>query len=204
MAALWPDLDERSAGNNLRVTLTYLLRLLEPWRTAGESSFHVRTSGQRVELVTGRWLRVDVDDFDDEVAAAARAEADGTPSLALEHNLAAVDLYRGELHADVAEAEWNVLERDRYRTRFVAAATRAGQLLAARGDIDEADDVARRAIAVDQWAEDAYAVLVGTALARGDRSGARQALDRCLAALDDLGVEPSDETQRLRRRVRST
>src|ERR671912_277074 len=113
MAALWPDLDERSAANNLRVTLTYLLRLLEPWRAAGESAFHVRTSGQRVELVTGQWLRVDVDEFD----------------------------------ADVAAAEWNVLDRDRYKTRFVAAATRAGQLLAARGDVDEADAVAHRAIA---------------------------------------------------------
>ena len=32
LTALWPDLDERAAANNLRVTLNYLLRLLEPWR----------------------------------------------------------------------------------------------------------------------------------------------------------------------------
>jgi DNA-binding SARP family transcriptional activator len=202
MAALWPDLDERSAANNLRVTFTYLLKLLEPWRSAGESAFYVRTAGPRVQLVTGDWLRIDVDLFDAHVAAAHRAEADGTPSLALDHHLAAVALYRGELHSDVPEAEWNALERDHYRSRFVAAACRAGQLLAARGDMDDAEDVARRAIAVDQWAEDAYAVLVTTALARSDRSAARQALDRCLAALADLGVEPSEETQRLRRRVR--
>jgi DNA-binding SARP family transcriptional activator len=202
MSALWPDLDERSAANNLRVTFTYLLKLLEPWRSAGESAFYVRTAGSRVQLVTGDWLRIDLDLFDGHVAAAHRAEADGTPSLALDHHLAAVSLYRGELHADVPEAEWNALERDHYRSRFVAAACRAGQLLAARGDMDEAENVARRAIVVDQWAEDAYAVLVTTSLARGDRSAARQALDRCLAALADLGVEPSEETQRLRRRVR--
>ncbi|HEX8805006.1 MAG TPA: BTAD domain-containing putative transcriptional regulator, partial [Acidimicrobiales bacterium] len=203
VAALWPDLDERSAANNLRVTLTYLLRLLEPWRAAGESAFHVRTSGQRVGLVTGDWLRIDVDVFDERIAAAARAEADGTPSLALEHTLAAVELYRGDLHSGVPEAEWNQLERDHYRSRFVAAATRAAQLLAARGDADEAEAVARRAIAADPWAEDAYAVLVTTALDRGDRSAARRALDRCLEALADLGVEPSEATQRLRRRARS-
>ena len=203
MAALWPDLDERSAANNLRVTLTYLLRLLEPWRAAGESAFHVRTSGQRVELVTGRWLQVDVDEFDRHVSAAGRAEADGSPSLALEHNRAAADLYRGDLHSGVNDGEWYGLERDRYRTRFVAAATRAGQLLAAAGENDAAEDMARRAIAVDAWAEGAYAVLVTTALAREDRSGARQALDRCMEALADLGVGPSDETQRLRRRLRA-
>jgi DNA-binding SARP family transcriptional activator len=40
------------------------------------------------------------------------------------------------------------------------------------------------------------------ALARGDRSAARRTLDQALAALADLGVEPSEETHRLRRRVR--
>jgi DNA-binding SARP family transcriptional activator len=84
----------------------------------------------------------------------------------------------------------------------VAAATRAGELLVARGDVDEAERVARRAIEVDPWAEDAYAVLVSVALARRDRSAARRTLDRGLAALTDLGVEPSEDTRRLRRRLR--
>ena len=84
----------------------------------------------------------------------------------------------------------------------MAAATRAGELLVARGDVDDAERVARRAVEVDPWAEDAYAVLVSAALARGDRSAARRTLDRALAALADLGVEPSEETRRLRRRLR--
>jgi hypothetical protein len=45
VATLWPDLDERAAANNLRVTLTYLLRLLEPWRSARESAYFVRFEG---------------------------------------------------------------------------------------------------------------------------------------------------------------
>jgi DNA-binding SARP family transcriptional activator len=78
---------------------------------------------------------------------------------------------------------------------------RAGQLLAGRGDGDEAEAVAHRALAADPWSEQAYAVLVGVALARGDRSGARRMLDRCLDALADLQVEPSPATEQLRRRV---
>jgi len=39
------------------------------------------------------------------------------------------------------------------------------------------------------------------ALARGDRAAARRALDRARAALAELDVEPSEETDRLRRRV---
>ena len=202
VATLWPDLDDRAAANNLRVTLTYLLRLLEPWRSARESAYFVRFEGQGVALVTGERLLIDLDQFDDHVARAARAEADGTPSLALGHHLAAVELYRGELHEGVPEADWQMLEREHFRSRFVAAATRAGQLLVGRGDPDQAEPVARRAVEVDPWAEEAYGVLVAVALARGDRAAARRALDRSLAALADLGVEPAAETQRLRRLVR--
>jgi DNA-binding SARP family transcriptional activator len=57
-------------------------------------------------------------------------------------------------------------------------------------------------VAADPWAEDAHGVLVAAALARGDRSAARRALDRSLGALADLGVDPSPRTQSLRRRVR--
>jgi hypothetical protein len=45
-------------------------------------------------------------------------------------------------------------------------------------------------------------VLVSVALVRGDRSAARRTLDRALAVLADLGVEPSEGTRRLRRRLR--
>jgi DNA-binding SARP family transcriptional activator len=202
MATVWPDLEERAAANNLRVTMTYLLRVLEPARSAREPAYHIRVDGQSVTLVTSDWLRIDADRFNEHVTRAARAESDGTPSLALEHNLAAVALYRGEAHEGVADADWIALEREHFRVRFVAAATRAGELLVARGDVDEAERVARRAIEVDPWAEDAYAVLVSVALARRDRSTARRTLDRGLAALTDLGVEPSEDTRRLRRRLR--
>ncbi len=201
MAALWPDLGERAAANNLRVTMTYLLRVLEPWRSAREPAYHIRVDGQAVTLVTSDWLGIDVDRFDDHVDAAGKAEADGTPSLALEHNLAAVALYRGKAYEGVADADWIAFERERFRGRFVAAAARAGELLVARGDVNGADRVARRAIEVDPWAEDAYAVLVSVALARGDRPAARRTLERALAALAELDVEPSEETHRLRRRI---
>ena len=201
-AALWPDLDERAAGNNLRVTTNYLKRLLEPWRAPNDPSYFVRGDALTMTLVTGDGLRIDADRFDDHLARAARAEADGTPSLALEQSLAAVDLYRGPAHHGIADAEWLDAEREHYRTRFVAAATRAGELLLGAGDLDRAEQVARRAVDADAWAEDAHGVLVAAALARGDRSAARRALDRTLAALADLGVDPSPHTQSLRRRVR--
>jgi len=203
VAALWPDLDERAAGNNLAVTLNHLLRTLEPWRDSREPAYLVRADGPNVHLVTGDHLRIDVDDFDRHVAAAARTEAEGAPSLALDHHLAAVSLYRGELHLDLPHPDFS-LDREHYRSRFVAATVRASQLLLGRGDADHAQTVARRALAVDQWSEDAYAVLVGAALSRGNRSAARRLLGHCLTALADLGVEPSTATLQLQRRLQAT
>jgi LuxR family maltose regulon positive regulatory protein len=199
-AALWPDLDDQSAGNNLGVTLNYLLRALEPWRTPGEPPYLIRLEGQRVELMTGPHLHVDVDEFAEHLVAAARAEAEGSPSTALEHGLAAIRLYRDDLLVDLADAEWLDADRSHYRTRFLTVSARAAQLLVGRGDTMQAEAMAERALRVDPWNEDAYSVLASAALARGDRSAARAALERCLAALADLGAGPSDATLQLGRR----
>lgn len=201
MAALWPDMDERAASNNLGVTVNRLLHLLDPWRERGEPSYLLRLDAQTIRMVTGDHLLIDVDEFDRHRVMAAQAEQDGGPSVALEHLLAAVDLYRGDLHLDAGEAEWLILPREQYRIRFVHSAIRAGQLLLAQGEVDQAEAMAHRALTVDPWAEEAYGVLVGAALARHDRSGALTMFTHCVDALADLGVEPSQATLQLKRRL---
>jgi DNA-binding SARP family transcriptional activator len=200
VAALWPDHDERKGGNNLGVTLSYLLKALEPWRAAGEPPYLVRLEGSLVELAVGSRLHLDVDRFDELLAAAARAESEGNATAALDHHLAAADLYRGDLFADVPEAQWLAMDRAHYRSRFVASAIRAAELLVGRGDTAAADDLARRALAADPWNEEAFAALASAALARGDQSGARSALKLCYQALAELGAEPSYATRQLSRR----
>lgn len=202
-AAVWPDLDERSAANNLSVTLNHLLGLLEPWREPGEPAYLLRVEGQSLELVTGEHLRVDVDDFDRLLRLAAKAESDGSISQALGHYREAVGLYRDDLYREVPDADWVVLDREHYRTRFVSCAVRAAQLLLGHGATDEAYEVAKRVLAVDAWSEDAYAVLIGSVLERGDHSGARRLLDRCLEALEDLGVPSSESIRHLQRRLQA-
>ncbi|MGH9212595.1 MAG: bacterial transcriptional activator domain-containing protein [Acidimicrobiales bacterium] len=119
----------------------------------------------------------------------------------LENDLSAVELYRGDLFADLEDAEWLSLDREHHRIRFVDAAVRAGELLLGRGNPDAAEKVAHRALAVDRWAEQAYAVLIGAAMARRDRSGAQRMLRHCSDALDELGAQPSQATRQLPRRV---
>jgi DNA-binding SARP family transcriptional activator len=92
------------------------------------------------------------------------------------------------------------MDRAHYRSRFVASANRAAELLVGRGDTIRAEDLARRALAADPWNEEAFAALASAALARGDQSGARSALKLCYQALAELGAEPSYATRQLSRR----
>jgi DNA-binding SARP family transcriptional activator len=68
-------------------------------------------------------------------------------------------------------------------------------------DPERAEHLARRALAVDEWSESAYAILVTAALGRGERSAAVRILEQCATMLATLGVEPSEPTRRLIRRV---
>jgi LuxR family transcriptional regulator, maltose regulon positive regulatory protein len=201
MATLWPDFDARAAANNLRVTLNHLLRVLEPERGDSEPAYLVRSDAQQLRLVTGRSLHLDVDEFGRLLAEAEKAEGDGTPSVALEAYLAAIPLWRGELHAGVADAPWLDLARERARLRFTTVSQRAADLSLACGDHDRADALARRVVELDPWAEAAHAVLVEAALRRDDRSAARAALDRCLGALDELEVPASKRVCHLARQL---
>jgi DNA-binding SARP family transcriptional activator len=202
-AALWPDLSDTIASNNLAVTLNHLQRALEPWRQPREAPYLIRADGPNIRLLTGEHLYIDTDAFDHHVSAARRAETDGVPSLALDHHLAAAALYRGDLCAGISDTDWITLDREHYRTRFVVSATRAAQLLIGHGDTHQAELLAGHALKVDPWAEDAHTALAAAGLARGDRSAAHRNLQRGLNALADLGIEPSATTLQLQHRIRS-
>ncbi|HEX6423923.1 MAG TPA: BTAD domain-containing putative transcriptional regulator [Acidimicrobiales bacterium] len=193
--ALWPDLDTPGALRNLRVTLSYLLSVLEPERREGAPSFFVRAEGQTLRLSTQGWLEVDAWRFDELCDRAAEAERQGEPSAALDAYRSAVRLYRGPYLADAGYEEWALPHRDRLAARFVAAAVRAGELALAAGEPDEAVRLAARALETEPWSEDAHRLGVAAHLARGDRAAARRAMETCLRQLDDLGVPPTEDTE---------
>jgi DNA-binding SARP family transcriptional activator len=199
--ALWPDLDPEAAHRNLRVTLTYAQRVLEPERRKGEAPFFLRQSGTTLALVGPPHLTVDLLEFESLVERADDTDRRGIPSVALELLEAAVTLWRGNCLADVAYEEWAQAVGQEHTGRFVRAAVRAGELNLATGHTAAARRHARRALAADSWCEAAHRVLIAAALADDDRGGAARALDDCEKMLADLGVEPGLETAMLRRRL---
>jgi LuxR family transcriptional regulator, maltose regulon positive regulatory protein len=199
--ALWPDLDGPGGLRNLRVTLSYLVAVMEPDRREGAPPFFVRSEGASLRLASHGWLVVDAREFDDLCDRAAEADRMGEPSGALESYRRALRLYHGPYLSDAGYEEWALPHRDRLSARFVAAAVRAGELTLAAGNPDEALRLAARALEAEPWAEDAHRLTVASHLARGDRAAARRAMHTCLAQLDDLGVKPTEVTETVLRRI---
>jgi ATP/maltotriose-dependent transcriptional regulator MalT len=199
--ALWPDLDGPGGLRNLRVTLSYLVAVLEPDRREGAPPFFVRSEGASLRLTSHGWLMIDAREFDELCDRGAEADRLGEPSAALELYRRALRLYQGPYLADAGYEEWALPHRDRLSARFVAAAVRTGELTLAAGNPDEALRLAARALETEPWAEDAHRLTVASHLARGDRAAARRAMQTCLAQLDDLGVKPTEVTETVLRRI---
>ena len=192
---LWPSLDTDAQARNLRVTLTYLLRVLEPERSHLDASFLVRAHGSGLVLAGGDHLTVDVWEFDDHHAAAVDADRQGAPSLALGPMRAAVALWRGD-PTELATEEWALAEVEQRGQRLVALACRAGELLLARDEPEEAVAMATAALRVDPWADRAHLLHLAAQSARGDDRALADARALYTTALADLGLPPPHERSR--------
>jgi DNA-binding SARP family transcriptional activator len=198
-STLWPDLDPETAAGNLRVTLRYLQRVLEPDREPGTAAWFVRADGDTLRLCTDM-LVVDVWEMERHLDGAAEAESDGRPGDALHELECALDAWHGDFLAESFD-DWALLEQDRVRARFLTGAVRAGELLLARGRAERALELGTRAIEAEPWSEAAYRLVASAHLAAGDTASARRVLARCGAMLTDLGVDPEPATAMLERRL---
>ncbi len=172
---LWPDSTDQQARTNLRHVL-HTLRGAVP-----DADHYLHATAQTLSL---RDFSADVGDFDAALARDDRLRE-------------AVDLYAGDLMEGCYD-DWLTAERDDYRRRVTGALTRLVPLLEERGDVDTALRYAERARALDPVAEAPYRWLMRLHDAQGDRARAVRVYHECVATLEDeLGVQPSPETQAL-------
>ena len=172
---LWPEHDAEHARGALRRTLSAL-------RSAVGADF-VDATRDRVSLVRGPGLSVDVDRF--RALAAAGDEA------------GAAAVFRGEflegfgLRDAPAFEDWQRTEADALRRELAAVLARLAE---SSGDVA----VARRWLELDPLHEPAHRALIRLYAARGDRAAALAQYRECVRTLSrELGVPPLAETTRL-------
>lgn len=195
-AELWPDHDPDKGLLNLRVTLSYLQRVLEPDREEGAPSWFLSVDDDEITLHPDR-ISVDSWQFDVLIGRARQAGDRNVPSEALARFREAVALFGGDYLAAWEDEYWGSLERLRYRSQFAQAANRAGELLLAKGEPEAALDLAGTVLAYEQLSERAHRLRIRALLGCDDRAGARRAGEVVVTALADASMRPEPDTASL-------
>jgi DNA-binding SARP family transcriptional activator len=168
--ALWPQLDAKAGGANLRKAAHYARRAL------GDPGAIVLKGGQ-VSLFPGRRVAVDSETFE-ERASDALAARDPDACSRVAH------AYEGELLPESLYEEWTELPRQRLRATYLDLLRASGQWA--------------KVIELDATDEHAYRELMREALERGARTTAIRWYGRLESALErHLGLSPGEETRRL-------
>ncbi len=182
--ALWRDKDLTAARQNLRVTLSHLMRVVEA--TGGD---WLVSAGGVLSVDTSR-VRIDVDEFEASEAFARRAERSGRPAVAAVHYGRALRWYRGAYLTglDVDGAQY---ERLRLEALAFDAAISGARAARAIGEPDRAVGFACTALGIDPLGDAAAVELAAAVRAMGRSDAARSALGRHADELRRAGICPS-------------
>ena len=200
---LWPGLDPAKAARNMRVTLTHLRRLLEPGRSGGDASYHLRTDGDMIRLLPSEFLSVDLWTLDAKDKQAGQARADGDTDRAAALLTDAVALWRGDPLPDLLHVRsTDVLgEVDQVRMRHVSHLLALGELRLVADDAAGSFELAERALSLEPFDARSHRLALAAAL-RGRRTAQiTTAHRRVRSALRQLGVPPDPPTAILLRQA---
>ena len=174
MDALWPDLDARSAGANLRKAVYFARQAL------GSGVLSVRAESAALEAR----VEVDVDEF--------------TAALDEGRRIDAIARYAGELLPEDRFESWADEPREQLRSRFVRALAEVAEEQAAAGDTGAAIATLSRLVAVDPLDEGAQRQLMALHARVGDRHLAIRQFRQLERALrEELAVEPTAASRAL-------
>lgn len=201
MDRFWPELDRTAGAQNLRTTLNYVHKLLEPERGPGDAPFVLRQNGELLSLVGPPWLETDLARFTRHCDNAEGLRRTGVHSGEVEELERALNLVRGEPLVDVLYEDWAAPMVRNVRARISASAQRAAELRFAAGHHDLAQTSAAICMRFDPWNESANTITVTSLLAQGRIAAARDALQTWRGVQSDLGLGRNATIEMLERRL---
>ncbi|MDX2008177.1 MAG: tetratricopeptide repeat protein [Meiothermus sp.] len=189
LEALWPDLEEKAAMNNLHQNLHHARRLLEPELDRGARPRFLVFEHDTVVLCARGDLEVDYISFKSLLAQARR-----TPQVSTYE--AAVELYSGDLLPEDVYQDWTEPQRDEARTLYLEALLELAGLLEAEGSLARACHHLEAAVAKERTHEAAHLALMRIYARSGRRMEAVQQFQTLREALvQELGEEPDPATR---------
>jgi DNA-binding SARP family transcriptional activator len=196
---LWPDSPEGQGRHRLHNAVSKLRRVLDG-PSAQRSLLRCEEDGYALDRAG---VETDCDRFDGHYARGrlrlARGDRDGA-AAAFE---AALDLYGGDYLAEVPYAEWAHQHRAHFAERRLNALTYLCEHALRRGELPLVIDRALELLIADNLRERAHRQVMRAHYRLGQRACAIRQYHLCAALLEkELGVRPSEATQRLHRAIR--
>jgi LuxR family transcriptional regulator, maltose regulon positive regulatory protein len=202
--SVWPGLGSSQAKSNLRITLMFLRRLLEPHRPVGGQSFHVCRDASHIWLRRSGALQSDVWDIQTNLTLARERKRTGDVGGSVDALRRAVEAWSGELLADLRYNDLAAPEVTHLELALSDGAAQIAEWSLAHGEISDAIMFARRLLAHDPYHERAHAALVSAHMDAGSIDAALDAAATCRSALDELRVAPSNATLMVLKRLDQT
>jgi DNA-binding SARP family transcriptional activator len=197
---LWPEMDEDRAKSNFYVIWSAMKRVLCSGPQTDECSYVEHRAGV-CRAVSSR-ISLDLDDFDAAAADLRTAERARNIQDAIEAGERLCMIYHGDVLPGDLYDDWFGPLRERYRDAFGDAMLQAAELAADGGQTEASLRFIRAGLAQDLWREDLYQAALRYQISSGQRSSAIETYLACRTKLaDDLGLDPSVETQRLYEQV---
>jgi DNA-binding SARP family transcriptional activator/Tfp pilus assembly protein PilF len=181
----WPDLPDAQARRRLSHALWQIRSAMDPHPV-------ILTEGDTIRINRELPLWLDVDAFTEHYAACMSGGAE-----ALFHGERCQELYQGEFLAGYYD-DWAVVERERLREMLIQVLERLLEGHKAGAEYEQALTVARRLAVEDPWREGAHREVMRLCHVLGRDAEALKQFEVCRQTLvEELGVEPSPETQAL-------
>ena len=191
LETLWPEKTPYSASNNFRQSIHHLRSQLTHH---GVTAPVLEMNRDTVALSEG--VRTDIDAFRSAARAARRVRLD--PDL-YQTSLA---IYAGDLLPDDLYEEWSVHPREELRALRRQLLKELACACAAKDQRHEAVHALEEVLRADPLDEEAHRTLMQLYLSADDRGLAARQYKTCRRLLqEELGVEPSAETEAVYRRV---
>ena len=191
----WPDSNEMQAHANLRQLLHHIRH---GWPGIDP---YLQLESRTLQWRPEQPFTLDLAEFERWLEEAAAAERTGDRVAMRSALEQAVDLYRGDLLFSCYD-DWVLLERERWRERFITTLDRLIVLLEELRDYPAAIVCAQRLLRHDPLHEVTYRRLMTLYAANGERASALRTYHSCVTALQrELEVEPQTATQELYARL---
>jgi len=189
-AALWPEIRDSQALKARFKNEIYRLR---------------RAVGREVIVFDDEYYRFnpemdyeyDVEAFDSYIQRVHKIK---DASVRIEYLQKAVDLVHGPYLADV-DADWAVPERERLVPAYTFALEELAYLYLNANQLELCLSVCNLALKQDHFHEVIYQIEMRAYAALGDRPAVARRYQACRVAMNDLGIQPSEETEKIYREL---